>query len=182
GDHSQRFRRLFSMETIVTDWAGGRKARVLSRSLTGSALAAAPSRTEIDPNILKHVRRTKPQRSSSSSSNPLPYSSDGSLPAHLRFRHLSHESIIHVKPAPSMGGTCSCSELKCKEQDYDKKVLQSNHVQSVEAGLCEWSRVRRCDKSVTSSRNPPYYRVLEFLSCGSIEAATNGHIICSNKI
>uniref|UniRef100_A0A914RG10 Uncharacterized protein n=1 Tax=Parascaris equorum TaxID=6256 RepID=A0A914RG10_PAREQ len=128
------------METIVTDWAGGRKARVLSRSLTGSALAAAPSRTEIDPNILK------------------------------------------VKPAPSMGGTCSCSELKCKEQDYDKKVLQSNHVQSVEAGLCEWSRVRRCDKSVTSSRNPPYYRVLEFLSCGSIEAATNGHIICSNKI
>uniref|UniRef100_A0A0M3IBJ5 Uncharacterized protein n=1 Tax=Ascaris lumbricoides TaxID=6252 RepID=A0A0M3IBJ5_ASCLU len=145
------------METIVTDWAGGRKARVLSRSLTGSALAA-PSRTDIDPKILKHVRRTKPQRSSSSSSNPLPYSSDGSLPAHLRFRHSSHESIIHVKPAHSMDGTCSCSELKCKEQDHGNEVLQSNHTQSVEAGMCEWSRVLRSDKNVSSSRNPPFYR------------------------
>ncbi|KHN83942.1 hypothetical protein Tcan_15564 [Toxocara canis] len=126
------------METIAAEWIGKRKTRVLSRSLTGPSLAA-PSRIDVDPNILK------------------------------------------VKSAHSADGS-SRGRQKHREQDSCNELPRSRGAGSLDAGMGELARVLRSETSVSPNRGRTYYRVLEFLSCGSIEAATNIQMLCSNRI
>lgn len=84
--------------------------------------------------------------------------------------------MLQVQPAHSPQETDSRNKQSCVE------MQQSNHVRSVGSTMCGLTRALRSDNSVSRSRNLPCYRILEFLSCGSIEAATNGQTICSNKI
>ncbi|VDK27062.1 unnamed protein product, partial [Anisakis simplex] len=98
-----------------------------------------------------------------------------------------------VKPAHSPDSSCGPSTRPKRRDgsnaedsiaDCSTVVADAQSRSLLQSGMSELERLLRAkaSASVNSNRTPVYYRVLEFLSCGSIEAATNGQLLCSNKI